>query len=123
MRYGVVLAAALGLALVAPSVGTAKSYGLSEELITSLQIASLEGVDALVAAVPQAIAAAPFQAAGIVCYAAGLQPDAVEQIAAAASSVAPDSAEAINECVADLGPAPFAQPPLENLRQNAASPF
>ena len=123
MRYGVVLAAALGLALVAPAAGMAKSYGLPEEMITSLQLASLEGVDALVAAVPQAIAAEPFRAADIVCYAAGLQPDAIEQIAAAASTVAPDSAEALNECVADLGPAPFGQPPLENLRQNAASPF
>ena len=117
------MAAAIGFALAAPSAGLAKSYGLSEELMTSLQIASLEGVDALVAAVPQAIASEPFRAAEIVCYAAGLQPDAVEQIAAAANSVAPDSGEALNSCVADAAPAPFAQPPLENQRQNAASPF
>ena len=126
MRKTLLSAAALALALLAGApaeAGLSTKYSLPEPVMTRLQIASLEGVAALVAAVPEIVAQEPFRAADIVCYAAGLAPDAADQIAQAAIAYAPEASDAINECVSDIRAASFAPPPLENSRQNSVSPF
>ena len=126
MHKTVLSAAALAVALMAAvpaQAGVSTKYSLPEPVMARLHLASLEGVEALVAAVPEIVAQEPFRAAEIVCYAAGLMPDAADQIAQAALPVAPEAGDAINECVAEVRAAAFAPPPLENSRQNSVSPF
>ena len=126
MRKTILGAAALAMALLAtaPAVaGLSTKYSLPEPVMARLQLASLEGVEALLAAVPEILAEEPFRAADIVCYAAGLMPDAADKIAQAAIPVAPEASDAISECVSEVRAAAFAPPPLENSRQNSVSPF
>jgi hypothetical protein len=123
MRKSFLAASALCLALLTGVPAQGGTYNLPEPVLAQLQTASLEGVDALIAAVPAAISETPFRAADIVCYAAGLMPDAAEQIALAAAPVDPEATDAINECMRDIRAAAFAPPPLENSRQNSVSPF